>query len=200
VTNFQAGEYAFELKITDASGLSSKDTVVINVTGTPSPGEVDLDVSLVAEYSFIVNTGLSGDAVIVYAALCQLYGECPPLPLSEAKTSLTKIFDMPNWGQFRFKLDETAEGAGASYNHETSIALTKTNDPSWWASGQCSINFKKLIQAGGGLFNGTCQMSNGSAMRCDQNIFTNLPPLSVSGILDTTTHTVDLTLKGKVYF
>jgi len=198
--DLEAGQYAFELKITDPGGLSSKDTVVVNVTGSPSPGEINLDVNINGGYSFSIGNGLREGWEIVYAALCQLYGRCPPLPPYTARTSLTKNFDLPTLGQFNFKVDETADTAVGSSNHETKIVIINANTSSLWLSGQCSINFKQLIQGGGGLFNGTYQINDGSALGCDQNIFTNLAPLTVSGSLDTTTHTVTFTLKGKVYF
>jgi hypothetical protein len=200
VVNLEAGQYAFELKVTDVGGLSSKDTVIVNLTGSASLTEVNLDVNINGGYSFSVSNGLSGAGIIVYAALCQIYNQCPPIPPYKARMSLTKNFNLPTLGQFYFKIDEAADTAATSNNHETTIVLANTNVPSLRVSGQCSINFKKLIQGGGGSFNGTCQMNDGSALGCDQNIFTNLAPLTVSGSLDTTSHTINLTIKGKVYF
>jgi len=161
---------------------------------TRSPKEVYLDVTISGGYSFSMNSLSSTDAV-VYAALCQI-GDCPPLPPSTM--SMTKNFDIPELGQFNFRLDEIANIAAASNNHETTIVLANTNYLS--VSGQCSINFKQLILGGGGSFNGTYQINKGSAQSYDQNIYASLAPLTVTGSLDTTSHTVSMTLKGKVYF
>jgi hypothetical protein len=199
VNNLQTGQYAFELKVTDKGGLSSTDTVAINVTGSPSPIEINLDFNFNAGYGFSIGKGVTGMQEAIYAALCHAYGQCPLLDY-KARITLTKTFEQPSVGSFSFKMNEIADTNAVSNYHETSIVLTNPYIPEWWASGQCSINFKQLIQAGGGLFNGTFQINDGSALGCDQNIYTNLAPLIVSGTLDTTAHTVSLSLKGRAYF
>jgi hypothetical protein len=67
--------------------------------------------------------------------------------------------------------------------------------------GNCSINFKKLIKEGGGVFNGIFTVTSGFAKACDldRKVFTNVPPLTVIGSLDVTTRIVTLNIKGKVY-
>jgi len=197
VNDLQPGPYAFELTVTDNSGLSAKDTVAINVTGSPQPVEVDLDVNLNAFYSFFPKT--YAIPLEIYSALCQAYGgQCPPNPMI-AQMYFAKNFDLPATGQFRLRVDETCDTIRASNNHSTSMSISAYNGTSS-IRGQCSVNFKQLIQQGGGSFNGTCQITDGSAIGCDQNIFTNLSPLTVSGTLDVASHNITMTLKGKVYF
>lgn len=159
-----------------------------------SPKEVNLDVTINGIYTFSMNN-VSGINAVVYAALCQI-GDCPPLP--PPTMSIIESFDIPALGQFNFRLNETSDIAAASNNHNTTIVLDNMNYLS--VSGECSVNFKQLIQRGGGLFNGTYQITKGSAMSYDQNVFANLDPLTVTGNLDTTMHTVNMTTKGKVYF
>jgi hypothetical protein len=111
--------------------------------------------------------------------------------------SLAKIIDIPTLGQINIKIDEIADTASASNTHETTIVLSTVNVPSLKISGLCSINFKQLIQRGGGPFNGTCKINDGSALGCNKNIFTSLGPLIVSGNLDTTSHTISLAIREK---
>jgi len=196
----QAGQYAFELKVTDNKGLSSKDTVMINVSGSPQPAEANLDVNTTGLYNFSVDKPLTGEDVIIHGLICQIFGISPcPLPKLRARTSFVTLLDVAAVGQFDLNVDETADTSVASNYHETSINLS-ANSTGSWLSGFCSVNFKQLITQGGGSFNGTWQISYGSAQGCDQNIYTNLSPLTVSGTLDTTRHTVNLRIKGKTYF
>jgi hypothetical protein len=200
VTILQPGQYAFGLKVRDNGGLLSKDTVVINVTLAAHPVETDLDVNSSVDYSFSVDKPLTQDAALIHAAICHAFGidPCPPY-VPKARTSFATNFDVATIGQFKLNVDEVADPSLASNNHETSITIS-ANNGAFWVWGACSVNFRQLIGQGGGSFNGTCQISQGSAMGCDQNIFSSLLPLSVSGTLDTTSHTVSLSLKGKVYF
>ena len=113
-------------------------------------------------------------------------------------TSIQIQFDFPSIGQFNFYTQEYADTASASDVHTTSMSLYGDNGPG--VNGTSSINFKKLIQKGGGSFSGTLKIEQGSAQNCNQNIYTNLNPLTVTGSLDTTAHTISLTIKGKTYF
>jgi len=196
----QAGQYAFELQVTDYKGLSSKDTVIINVSGSPQPAEASLDVNTTGLYNFSVDKPLIGDALAIQNAICRAFGisPCPP-PKIRARTSFVSLLDVAAIGQFDLNVDETADPSVVSNYHETSITLSANNTGSW-LSGVCSVNFKQLITQGGGSFNGTWQISYGSAQGCDQYIYTNLSPLKVSGTLDTTRHTVNVRIKGKTYF
>lgn len=196
----QAGQYAFELKVTDNKGLSSKDTVIINVSGSPQPAEANLGVNATGYYSFRVDKPLTVEDSMINGFICQVFGisPCPP-PKRRARTSFVTFLDVATIGQFQLNVDETADTSVASNNHQTSISLSANNGASW-VLGDCSVNFKQLIIQGGGSFNGTWQINYGSAQGCDRNIYTNLSPLTVSGTLDTTRHTVNVMLKGKTYF
>ena len=48
VFNISIGQYAFELKVTDAGGLSSKDTILVNVIES----EYNLDITINGTYNF----------------------------------------------------------------------------------------------------------------------------------------------------
>jgi len=199
VSDLQPGQYTFELDVTDPDGLSSKDTMAINVTGTPSPTEVDLDVQVNGNYSFRISDEFGSDDV--YMFLCQALHSCPVRDV-KARTNLLTTFDVPTWGKFMFRIVEIADTSAANNYHQTFLTITAANIqiPSGRISGLASVNFKQLIQGGGGSFNGTLEMNSGSAGGCDPNVFAGLSPLTISGTLDTTNHIVSLTLKGKTYF
>ena len=199
VNNLQAGQYAFELNITDPKGLSSKDTLVVDVIGSPSPTEVDLDVTVDGSYSFSISDGFGSEDI--YLFLCQVLHSCPVRDV-KARTNLLKTFNEPTWGKFMFRIDEIADTSVSSNNHQTFMTIMSANIqiPSGSVSGRASINFKQLIQGGGGSFSGTLEMNSGSAGGCDPNVFANLALITISGILDAERHNMTLTLKGKVYF
>jgi hypothetical protein len=117
---------------------------------------------------------------------------------------LTEILgkaNLPPLGEFNISVNEIAAAAPLSdtiYACFISISIPGSNTP--YISGDCSINFKKLIRVGGGAFNGTLKITNGSAQIGDPNIFSRLPPLTVTGTLDANTHIVNLRIKGKTYF
>ena len=187
VSSLMAGQYAFELKVTDKGGLSSRDTVLINVSGGLSP--IDLDVTINTSYSFSDNVEECFDDFIYY---CYYYD----------LTTIEGNFNLSSLGQMYLGVHEQTDTSTYSDNHDTQIGITCIGYvPAMYLGGTCSINFKRLIQQGGGPFNGTFRIETGSAaINCEPDIFTNINPLSVSGVLDTTTHSVNLTIKGKVYF
>jgi len=184
--NFSPGEYAFELTVKDASGLSSKDTVLVRVTVAPGfAREYDLDIILTT-YDF-------GDNIYDY-----YYGDYYDETYITGKTIIHPL------GEFTVYVWELADTAALSDQvYETSIYIHSINTPPYIIAGGLSgINFKKLIRQGGGSFTGTATVLSGSAKSCDPNIniFSNLPPLTITGSLDVATHTVSLRIKGKVYF
>ena len=61
-------------------------------------------------------------------------------------------------------------------------------------------NFKKLIQGGGGAFSGSLKVIEGSAKNCTANIYENAMSLIITGSIDTTAHTFNITIKGKTFF
>lgn len=185
--NFSPGEYAFELTVKDASGLSSKDTVLVRVTGAPGfAREYDLDIILTT-YGFDDNFydySLGG-----YYAETNITGKTIIHPLG--------VFNVNVW-----EWADTAALSDQVYGTEIYIECNNTLPFRYIAGDFVGINFKKLIRQGGGSFTGTATMRVGSAKSCDPNIniFSNLPPLTITGSLDVATHTVSLRIKGKVYF
>ncbi len=178
--NLLPGKYVFQLQVTDAGGLSSKDTKIVNVAG--SELESNLDLTLSGSFTFLDNHE-------------DCYYYCS---YSDYTYTIIPQFDFPPMGQFNFYAQEYADTASSSDVHTTNMSLYSDN--STGVNGTSSINFKKLIQKGGGSFSGTLKIEQGSAQNCNQNIYTNLNPLTVTGSLDTTAHTISLTIKGKTYF
>ena len=108
-------------------------------------------------------------------------------------------------GQFEFELVEPSDTATAS-NRSPSFAQLSAAGPniSFWhlpfIGGKCFVFLKQVIQGGGGPFTGTFKVDAGSASPCDRSIYTTLAPLTISGSVDTTAHTINLNIKGKTYF
>lgn len=182
VVNLLAGQYAFELTVKDPGGLTAKDTVVVNVEGA-SPPEYDLDITINGTFHFDDNY-----QDCYYYTPCHYYDA----------TNIDGVGSFAPIGQFNFYGYEQADTAAASDVHSTYLGLYNNNGASVY--GTSSVNFKKLIQSGGGSFSGTFTVTDGSAKDCNQNIFNNLVPLTITGTLDKTANTVSLTIKGKVYF
>jgi hypothetical protein len=183
LVNFLPGQYALELKVTDAGSRSSKDTVRVNVTG---PGtEYDLDITIDTIYGFYNNY-----EDCYYGPPCWYYD----IFFIQGKSNFPPI------GQLEFYTSEYADTAIAGNTQGTSMNLYGANDNNPAVYGLCSISFKHLIEQGGGSFSGTFKVGGGSAQDCNQNIFDNVPPLAVTGNLDTTRHAINIRIKGKTYF
>lgn len=104
-------------------------------------------------------------------------------------------------GEFNIYVKEYADTTALSnIIYSNYIQISKGNINPIYVSGNCSINFKKLIREGGGTLNGTFTITSGSAQACNANVFTSLPPLTVTGNLDLATQTVTLRIIGRVYF
>ena len=182
LSNFSQGQYALELKVTDGGGLSSKDTVVVNVTGGGQ--EVDLDLTINTNYTFHDN-----------------YEDCyygPPCSYYDYITIET-TFDSSPIGQSTFYTYEMADTAVSGATQATSMTLyTNNNTTMVW--GTCSVSLKQLIEHGGGQFSGTLKIEGGSAESCGQLVYDNLSPLTITGSLDTTAQSLTIKIKGKTYF
>jgi len=177
------GQYAFELRVTDAGGLSSKDTMVVNVTGLV--GQYDLDVTSQSTYTFQDN-----------------YEDCyygPPCWYYDFTNAQGSFYFAPI-GQFYLWIYESADTAFSGNGHDTYINIATADNSGPRASGTCSVSFKQLIEKGGGPFNGTLKAQGGSAQVCGSAIYDALAPLSVSGNVDATAHTISISIKGKIYF
>jgi len=190
VTNLASGQYTFQLQVTDASGLTSRDTVGVSATGSTTPSEMDMDATFTCNFRVSKEPWFCFDLGPVWGYHCT-YADI---------TRVEGSFNQSTFGEMYFSANENAMTDTSGY-HDTQIGVgCKNCAPSQYISGTSSINFKELIRHGGGAFDGTWIIDSGSATTCDQGIFTNLVPLNVSGIMDTTMHTIVLTIKGKAYF
>ena len=186
VVNIPPAEYAYELLVRDAGNLTSRDTMLISVK--PALKEYDLDITFNSTFNFIDNDEDCGP----YG-----YGPCTG-GYDRTIIEGTGIF-LPI-GQFDLYISENADSAASSYATSSSGQMYHLNVNNASLFGTCSVNWKKLIQQGGGSFNGTFTVTDGSAKKCVADIYKNLPPLAVTGSLDLITRKVTLTIKGKVYF
>ncbi len=184
VENVSSGKYEFELTVTDGGGLSTKDSVIITVN---EGAEYDLNITINTTYNFYDN---------MYDTL--------QYTIPEDNFDLTEIIGKANLlplGEFDIYVLEYADTASLSNNiylEYIQISIPGANTP--YLAGTFSINFKKLIREGGGPFSGTFKITQGSATRCNPNVFSSLPPLQFSGSLNVATSMVSLNIRGKVYF
>ena len=185
----ETGQYVFILQVTDQRGSSSEDTVIVTVSGLFLPAQFDLDMTLNSNYSFHTHEKYWCDRIF-NVELC-LYSDV---------TAFAGSFNYPQLGQMIFSMHENADTAASSTTHDTQMSISINVAPSKSVGGPCTINFKKLIEQGGGLFSGTWKLEEGSAKQCDQYVFANRDPLIVSGNVDTTAHTMNLRIQGKAYF
>ncbi len=182
VVNLSTGEYAFELTVTDAGSLSSKDTVLISVKSTPK--EYDLDIPANGTYTFIDNDDPSFG--------CYFSNNCKFVDRTEIQAKGT----FPPLGEFTVDFTEETDTAATSYAPYSTIYIYQDNINNSSLIGTTSVNLKKLIQQGGGAFSGTLTVTNA----CNADSIKNLPPLTVTGSLDTARGTAALRIKGKAYF
>jgi hypothetical protein len=172
--------------VKDAGGLSSKDTVLIFVNRNAGN---DLDITVNSNFNFLNNYndpwGYGAPSSDGYYDLTEIIGKGVISPL----------------GEFDIYISEYADTAVLSDKIiESYVQISQGQVNPLYITATCSINFKKLIRQGGGPFNGTFTVTYGSAQQCDANVFTNLPPLTVTGNLDVNNHVVTFGIKGKVYF
>lgn len=183
--NLSSGIYCFELSVRDAEHVSSKDTVRITVTGPVK--EYDFDITLNSTFNFKNNYE---DCDYYYYYPCSYY---------DLTQIIGKSVSQP-FGEMQISVSEIADTSDLSVIHSTTIYINDLDFYNLFINGTCSVNFKKLIQQGGGAFNGIFTITNGSAEFCDPNAFRNVSHLEVTGSLDTVTTAVTLRIKGKIYF
>lgn len=166
-------------------------TLPVQVAPPPPPScsnqPYDLDITLNTTYQFYDN--------VVDPWQYAINSDNFDLTEIKGKVNLTGL------GEFDIYVVEYADTANLSdmiYWDYIQISLGHVDPID--ISGDQSINFKKLIRQGGGAFNGTLKITNGSAQKCNPNIFSSLLPLTVTGTLDVNSHNVTLRIKGKVYF
>jgi len=181
VKDLGIGKTAIELSVIDGIGLISKDTIWIDVSASTS--EYELDMQVLASYMFLPKLEI-----------------CPWECYYADLVSISTNFQLPSLGQMSIRIQEETDTSRISYNvisNYSSFRLSNT----FYASGMnSSFKFKELIRQGGGSFSGTISLNSGSALACNDNIFTTLPPLTVTGTLDTTTKNVTMRIKGKFLF
>ena len=150
----------------------------------------DLDITLNNTFQFIKNYNTSNP---------WNYDSASPNDYVDLTSISGKGIFQP-FGEFNIYVIEYADTALSEKILGSYIQVSENYGNLLYLSGSGSVNFKKLIRQGGGPFTGTFTVSSGSANQCDPNIFTSLPPLTVTGNLDLTTNRVSLKIKGKVYF
>ena len=184
--DIRAGLYGFELLVKDAAGYSSRDTMYIDARNWVQQVH-NLDLTVAGTYSYYDNLydvfdGSYSDVIVINGT-----GSFPPI------------------GQFALDLYESADTAAASSWHFSSFQLSAAGSGNSFLHipfirGTASVFFKQLIQGGGGTFTGTFKVTEGTAQPCNSSIYTNLAPLTVTGSVDTTTHTIQLRVNGTTYF
>ncbi len=177
----KGGVYTFELLVGDNGNLTSRDTVSITVLGA-TPKEYDLDLTSNTTYTFVDNYKEDDYQPISYYDYTYIQGSGTFDPIGLLNISLYEKTDT-------VALSYKTSSLNISYDNYTTNVY-----------GSTSINFKKLIQQGGGAFNGNFNITNGSANGCDPDIYKSLAPLLVTGSLDTTTKRVSIRIKGKTFF
>ncbi len=187
ISNLTAGKYDFLLVVADLGGLSAKDTVTVNVIGSTIK-EYDFDMSITNPFQFVNNYT---DCYYNYF----YYGPCSYYDFTQIDERGTFL----PLGGIKFYCYEQADTATTSSIHTTNFGLY-TSGNTFSVNGTSSVNFKQVYQMGGGPFNGTFTPVKGSALGCDPNIFKNLTPLAVAGTMDTTSRSVTLSIRGKIYF
>jgi len=194
VTQLNAGQYVFELTVTDegtasSKGLSSRDTMHVTVTGTPSPGEYDLDVNFNNDFQFSPNEKYCYE-FFMGAPICIFYDHM----------TIRGRFNVPDLGEVIFSASEGGPVAsGATGSTQMSLDCAGCV-PAKFIGGGSSIDFKQLMRQGGGAFAGTFSIQTGSAKNnCDSHVFDNAEPLAISGSMDTAAHIINLTIRGKVF-
>ncbi|MEJ7822036.1 MAG: hypothetical protein WKF85_06920 [Chitinophagaceae bacterium] len=181
---FRAGVYNIELKIVDNGNLTSKDTVTITVIGS-SPKEYDLDITSNTTYRFSDNVEVCDGFGFVcsYRDVTFFFGTGTFVPI----------------GVMNISINEETDTAAFKYG-TSNLSVFQSNSTTASLFGTTSINFKKLIQQGGGAFTGNFNTTDGSAKYCDENIYNSLAPLLVTGSLDTATKKISIRIKGKTFF
>jgi hypothetical protein len=174
VSNMTAGVYAFELTVTDATGLFSKDTVSVTVNKSNAT-EYDLDIAYVGSYSLITTDLWDYETIYTYT---EIRGNVIFQPFGELQISIDEYPDTP--GAF--------------------IQVAQQDPNQVFLQGSLSVDFRDLIRMGGGPFNGTFNVKHGSARVCNVNIFKNLLPLTITGNLNVVGELVSFRIQGKVYF
>ncbi|MDQ3846015.1 MAG: PKD domain-containing protein [Bacteroidota bacterium] len=180
------GTYSFALTVVNENYSSSTDVVLIIIRGTPM--EYNMDVTFNGNYSYVDNQYDFYNCF--YYRICN-YTD---------RTEIQGIGNFPPFGQLSLQFTEEADSAASSYARNSNIQIYQGNVNSLSILGTSSVNLKKLRQQGGGSFTGTFTATDGSVKNCDPNVLKNLPPLNITGSIDTAARRATVTIKGKMYF
>jgi hypothetical protein len=155
---------------------------MVSVITTPV-FEYNLDLNIHAGYMFFDNVE-----------------RCPWDCYYADETSITASVQLSPSNNLQIYIMEETDSAAQAYQlHYGFTAFRLSNE--LYASGNSSFNLKKIIKQGGGSFSGTIQLNSSSAISTwRESAFNALPPLTVTGKIDTTTRTVHIQLKGKIIF
>jgi hypothetical protein len=184
IENLLPGTYAFQLMVRDEKNLTSIDTVLLSLNG--SIKEHDFDLIATGTYNYIEN----------YTDwYCYYYNICVYQDFTEIIAKGTNSI-----GELTVTFTEVTDTAHNSYAAHSAITIFQDNLNTLSLIGTSSVNLKKLYQQGGGAFNGTFTITDGSAKMCDTSIYKNLAPLNVSGSFDTAAKTATVKINGKAFF
>ena len=181
VWDLDIGQTAIELSVSDAIGLISKDTIWIDVSSSTSGYELDMQV--LTKYIFLPN-----------------YEICPWECRYRDLIDISTNFRLPSLAQMSINISEETDTSWLSYDVISSLSSFRLLNTLYASGTNSSFKFKELIRKGGGSFSGTISLTSGSALACNSNVFTTLPPLTVTGTLDTTTKNVTMRIKGKFLY
>ena len=171
--NISSGTYIFDFIVTDKKGLSSSTSVT--VTTRIRDHVMDLPV----------------DGNFMFTNSYQYYDYYHDLAEIAGKGELDSL------GEFNFHMYEWSDTAHSAYAPSSYITMYRGNWDEMFISGDCSVNFKRLMETGGGAFSGVVTLSSSSAGSCNVTI-ADLPPLTITGSLDTASKKVTLSLQGTV--
>ena len=175
---------AFELKVTDSKGVSSRDTVIVDATNWVLQ-ELDFDITINGKFDFWDNQG-GCDDFCYYSDVVRMTGTGNFSPIGEL------------YLEGHEATDSAASNTGPLTLFIRSVG-TRYASP-YYMQGDAYVSFKQVIQNGGGAFAGTLNITNGSAEPCILQPYRNLAPLTITGSIDTTGHTISMTIKGKTFF
>jgi hypothetical protein len=178
--NLVSGEYKFELEVTDYSGLSSKDSILVNIKNAADP--VDLDVDITTAFEFHDNTPdfYYGD---IYTDIVSIFGEL--------------IISNEN---FAINFNEYSDSSVINTQYTNSFSLYNTvGNMNKYFNGICSFNFETLYLNGGGAFEGTILLNSGSAYLSCGSITPDLSPIQITGNLNVATKIITMKLKGRIF-
>jgi hypothetical protein len=185
--NLTAGIYTYELAVHDATRKYAYDTVRVFVKGAPDA--FDLDLTFTSSFKF---TPKSIDC---------FEDDWGSFPCPQDITVISGKAPFAPLGEFTITVQEYADTAALSdIVYQNGFAMLIDNSFSNSLSGTHTINFKRLVERGGGAFTGDFLVTDASAKKCAGDILTSLAPLSLRGHLDLAARTITMRIKGKVYF